>query len=296
MDNRLKRNHLGFLEIDEKPTSAELQEHYASQYYQAPKSATYQTLYSPEELDRLRGRAELRRIAAMNQIRIEISSMLDVGCGEGWALGAFFDAGWTVRGIDFSEFGVSTQNPRLREFVTVGDVYAILDEFISKGDRFGVVNLAHVLEHVLDPIELLRRLHSVVMPGGLLVVSVPNDGNALHEELFASGKISHRWWIAPPEHLNYFTADSLRRTASATGWNLVDLWGDFPVDWFLVNEHSNYVDDKSLGAAAHASRLVLERHIAASGPEREIPFWRALGGVGLGRSMIAFLQPARGEG
>lgn len=198
MDNRLSRNHLGFLEVIEKPTSVELQAHYANHYFQKQSSSTYKASYAPDELSRIRERAELRRIAATRLTGVDTSSMLDVGCGEGWVLGAFFDAGWVARGIDFSEYGVASQNPRLRDLVTVGDVYEILDGIIQEGQRFGVVNLDHVLEHVLDPIALLRRLHSIVMPGGLLIVSVPNDGNALHEELFTAGKIERRWWIAPP--------------------------------------------------------------------------------------------------
>lgn len=291
MDNRLSRNHLGFLEVIEKPTSVELQAHYANHYFQKQSSSTYKASYAPDELNRIRERAELRRIAATRLTGVDTSSMLDVGCGEGWVLGAFSDAGWVARGIDFSEYGVASQNPRLRDLVTVGDVYEILDGIFQEGQRFGVVNLDHVLEHVLDPIALLRRLHSIVMPGGLLIVSVPNDGNALHEELFTAGKIERRWWIAPPEHLNYFTADSLRRTTSATGWNLADLWGDFPIDWFLVNGHSNYVNNDALGPEAHASRLILERHIASQGPEREMALWRSFGDVGLGRNLTAFLQP-----
>lgn len=167
----------------------------------------------------------------------------------------------------------------------------MLDVLASERSTYKVVNLDHVLEHVLDPVALLQRLHNVVDSDGLLLIDVPNDGNALHEELFANQSIRRRWWIAPPEHLNHFTIESFRSVATETGWDVVDLWSDFPIDWFLANRHSNYVDDVSLGPEAHSARLFIERHIAAQGPENELSFYRALAAVGLGRSVTGVLRP-----
>lgn len=175
--------------------------------------------------------------------------------------------------------------------MTVGDIFAVLDQYAADKLRFDVVNLDHVLEHVLNPVALLEKLHTVVQLGGLLLVDVPNDGNDFQEDLFASSRIGRRWWIAPPEHLSYFNLESFHTIAATTGWDVVDLWSDFPIDWFLANRHSNYVDDVSLGPEAHSARLFIERHIAAQGPENELSFYRALAAVGLGRSVTGVLRP-----
>lgn len=293
MDERLRLTEHGFLEIRDRPTLEELQRHYAESYFQNPGNSSYQVAYSSEEIQYTESRAALKRFAAEGHLGGSMSGrLLDVGCGEGWLLSVFQRGGWDVAGIDFSSFGIASHNPSLLEFVRIGDVYEFLDVLASDRESFDVVNLDHVLEHVLDPVGLLERLHFVVRPGGVLLVDVPNDGNSFHEELFASSSIERRWWIAPPEHLNYFTAESFRKTASETGWEVVDLFADFPIDWFLANKHSNYVDDDSLGPAAHSARLLLSRHIGANGLNRELDFYRALAAVGLGRSLTGILKAA----
>ena len=276
----------------------ELQRHYAKRYFQTPENSSYQRTYSSDEIEYTEARAALKHFAAKEHLALSRPGrLLDVGCGEGWLLSVFRREGWDVAGIDFSSFGILSHNPSLLECVTIGDVYYVLDVLAS--DRryaFDAVNLDHVLEHVLDPLGLLERLHSVLHPDGVLLVDVPNDGNSYHEELFSDAKIERRWWISPPEHLNYFTAESLRKVASATGWEVVDMFADFPIDWFLANSHSNYVDDDSLGPAAHLARLQLSRHIGAHGLNRELDFYRALAAVGLGMSLTGVLKAAYSSG
>ena len=293
MDERLRLTELGFLQIQERPTTEELQRHYAERYYQAPESSSYQAAYSDEEIQYREARAEVKRFAVEPHLGgSRPGSLLDVGCGEGWLLSVFRGGGWDVAGIDFSSFAISSHNPSLLDRVTTGDVYELLDLLALDRQAFDLVNLDHVLEHVLDPVGLLERLRNVLSPGGVLLVDVPNDGNSFQEELFSDAKIERRWWISPPEHLNYFTAESLRKVASATDWEVVDMFADFPIDWFLANSHSNYVDDDSLGPAAHSARLLLSRHIGAHGLNRELDFYRALAAVGLGRSLTAVLKAA----
>lgn len=297
MDERLRLTELGFLQIQERPTPEELQRHYAERYYQAPESSSYETVYSDEDIHYREARAELKRFAVDPHLGgSSPGSLLDVGCGEGWLLSVFQRGGWEVAGIDFSSFGIASHNPSLLEFVRIGDVYELLDALASDRESFDVVNLDHVLEHVLDPVGLLERLHCVVRSSGVLLVDVPNDGNSFHEELFASSSIERRWWIAPPEHLNYFTAESFRNTASETDWEVVDMFSDFPIDWFLANKHSNFVNDDSFGPAAHSARLLLSRHIGANGLNRELDFYRALSAVGLGRSLTGVLKAAHPRG
>ncbi len=291
MDERLRLHELGFLEVRDRPTSSELRDHYANRYFQNPDNSSYQISYSAQEIHEIEARAELKRSAVANQFE-GVGRLLDVGCGEGWLLSVFHRAGWAVAGLDFSSFGISAHNPELVESVTIGDVYESLDAISAERQVFDVVNLDHVLEHVLDPVELLTRLHNVLTPRGCLLVDIPNDGNAFHEQLFADKVIGQRWWIAPPEHLNYFTTESFRRVAIATGWDVVDAFADFPIDWYLANSHSNYVDDKSRGREAHNARMRLSRQIGAHGPERELEFYRALAGVGLGRRVTGVLKAA----
>lgn len=228
--------------------------------------------------------------------RNEPGRLLDVGCGEGFVLAHFAAQDWTVAGIDYSHSGVDALNPEVSAYVEFGDLFALLQNRIQAGECHDVVWCSNVLEHVLDPLGLLGSLREVVAEDGLLVVTVPNDGGAYHEDLFARGAVSRRFWITIPDHLSYFTADSLAAAAAATGWDCLEINADFPIDWFLAHEGSNYVEDRSQGSAAHLARLYLERVIGAAGIQAANRFYSALAGVGLGRNITAYLRPATGKG
>ncbi|MEO3428957.1 methyltransferase domain-containing protein [Pelagibius sp. CAU 1746] len=290
-DPRLKRNPLGFLEVVSRPSEDELSDYYAQTYYQQEKSS-YRKSYPPDELAVIDLRIAQRAARALELLhRDGPGNLLDVGCGEGFVLAAFAKQGWTVAGVDHSRAGVESMNPDFADKVEQGDLFALLRRRIEAGERHDLVWLGNVLEHVLDPLGLLDSLRSLVAPGGLLVATVPNDGNAYHEDLLAGGAIPERFWIAIPDHMSYFTIDSLRRTAEATGWDCLDVQADFPIDLFLAHEGSNYVRDRSQGGAAHRARLQLERIVGAAGIEAANRFYSALADVGLGRNITAFMRP-----
>jgi hypothetical protein len=123
------------------------------------------------------------------------------------------------------------------------------------------------------------------------VVTVPNDGSMLQENLYESGDIPDRFWIALPDHLAYFSADSLAATADRTGWRCLEMIGDFPVDLFLLHEGSNYIRDRSKGPAAHQARVRMELMLARLPTGRANELFRSLARAGLGRNITAFLTP-----
>jgi len=290
-DHRLRRHPLGFLEVVQRPSPSELSKYYADHYYQESHSS-YQAKYSPEELTCIRLRIEQRAFHAIAlHPGMRNRSLLDVGCGEGFVLAHFDNLGWEVEGIDFSLAGVSTMNPSLIGRVDQGDIFSILQSRIARGATYDLVWLGNVLEHVLDPIGLLRSLRQLVNVDGALVVTVPNDGSEYQEGLLRDGLINRRFWIAIPDHMSYFTADSLRDTAAATGWSMTDILASFPIDLYLAHPGSNYVKDRDLGPAAHRARLRFGTLVNAHGPEAANRLYSAFAKVGLGRDLTAFLQP-----
>jgi 2-polyprenyl-3-methyl-5-hydroxy-6-metoxy-1,4-benzoquinol methylase len=289
-DSRLRRHKLGFWELAQKPSAAELAAYYEKNYFQN-ELASYSKSYSTLETQVIDLRISLRA-AQVAEItgRTTSGSMLDVGCGEGFVMRHFSSLGWQVAGIDFSRAGVDHHNPEYAHLTKQGDVFQLLAEKIDTAEQHDVVWLGNVLEHVLDPVGLLQSLRQLVRPDGLLVVTVPNDGSAYQESLLESGTISERFWIAVPDHISYFSVDSLRHTAEATGWQCLGLQGDFPIDLFLAHPGANYVADRTCGPAAHHARLKLEELIGQSGHAPANRFYTALADVGLGRNLTAYLR------
>ena len=318
-------NELGYYEVTRKPTPEELRDYYAQRYYQENRSS-YQPAYSEAEREHIEGKLRLRHwvlaqllnpakalaetaiaaasaaasvsaeAAAIAPTSITASApartFLDVGCGEGWALDYFQRQSWDVLGLDFSSFSLEQFHPGLRGRLRAGDLYDGLGELISEGRQFDVLWLDNVLEHVLDPAELLRRCRALTRPGGVLLVDVPNDFSPLQQHLLATGHIDRPFWVALPDHLSYFGAESLRNLAAATGWRTARLLGDQPIDLNLFNPATNYVLNKSAGKGAHQARLEQDNFLLRTAPLPAVAaYYEAMAGVGLGRSLVAFLQP-----
>lgn len=290
-DSRLKLNSYGFLEASTPPSLDELQDYYAKRYYQN-ESGNYRKSYSEQELAYIQLKIEQKaHLASKLRGHNETGSFLDVGCGEGFALAYFDSIGWHVAGIDFSVGGLETMNSHMLSNVEIGDTYTVLNKYIASGKQYDLVWLSNVLEHVLDPVELLISLQKIVVSNGLLIVTVPNDGSKYQEFLLKNGNVATRFWIALPDHLSYFTYESLINTAEATGWLCRDILADFPIDLFLLHPESNYVIDRSAGSAAHKARIDFELHVGYYSHEIVNSFYSSLAQIGLGRNLTAFLKP-----
>ncbi|GAB2872923.1 class I SAM-dependent methyltransferase [Hymenobacter ruber] len=293
LPDTIRQNEFGFYEIKNKPTPEELRDYYARRYYQE-NLTTYQPEYPAEELEHIEGKLRLRHWV-LEQLRGTASgagSFLDIGCGEGWALDYFQRQGWDVLGLDFSSFSVEKFHPALREKLRTGDLYEQVQKLVAARQQFDVLWLDNVLEHVLEPADLLRQCRQLIKPNGVLVVDVPNDFSALQQHLLDTGQIDRPFWVVLPDHLSYFTQSGLRNLAAATNWRVAKIIGDQPIDLNLLNPATNYVMDRAAGKGAHQSRLVQDNFLLRTAPLPAVAaYYEALAGVGLGRSIVAFLQP-----
>ncbi len=274
----------GYVRVDPLPSATELAEYYASNYYQNPHG-TYSSTYTSQELQHKRIRNDfLFRVFTTGIVVNGSEKFLDVGCGEGFLLSTFEEKGWDVLGLDFSAYGVGKFNPHLAKRLIVGDIYDSLDSLIKQNRKFDCINLGNVLEHVLNPISLLRNLKKLMHGNAVLSITVPNDFSRLQVSLYESKKIKEQYWIAVPDHLNYFSYKSLCETAAQAGLDSVDVLADFPIEWFLANENSNYSINPKNGKAAHFARVTLDSLITSEHEFDDVKnFWSAMARVGQGR-------------
>ena len=295
MDDQLKKHSLGFWQLAEPPSIQDLGLYYANSYYQNQKS-NYRHSYSEFEKEVLLKKINRHLDKALSIAAEAIGSRaLDVGCGEGFVLRELRDRGFQVTGIDFSVAGVQRMNPDLARFVEQGEIDQVLRKYVQNRRVFDLIWVDHVLEHVLDPATLLAHLRTLLANSGVMVVSVPNDGTRFQEKLLEKGIIQSRWWIAPPDHISYFTLESLEALARANGFESRSPEGSFPIDWFLAHPGSNYVEDTSAGPGAHFARLFIEHEIENSGERKNLTnrFYEALADLGLGRNLVTFLVKAQ---
>lgn len=134
--------------------------------------------------------------------------LLDVGCGNGQFLKVAREMGWNVEGVDFDEQAVGVARAAGLE-VRLGGV----ELFEGVSERYDVITLSHVIEHVHDPIDVLGRIHRLLKPGGRLWLETPNLGSVGHR-LYGP----HWRGLEPPRHLVLFTAASLRSVLHKVGF------------------------------------------------------------------------------
>lgn len=293
MDDRLKQHELGYWEMIDKPTPEELKKYYAEKYYQEAHGS-YEHVYTEGELSFF-GAKLTQQFAVVKTAIPHLPQgkgrLLDVGCGEGYTLAFFREQGWSVKGIDFSSAGVSSKNPDCLDALNTGDLFELLDSEIAAGNTYDVLWLQHVLEHVVDPLELLVSLKKLIAKNGIAVITVPNDGSLTQSGALRHNHIDRAFWVAPPDHLTYFDRNSLINITNKTGWENIEVTANFPIDWFLFHAGSNYIQDKLQGKPAHFARIEIENLINERPPEDVNRFWSSLAKLGMGRDITIFLRP-----
>lgn len=205
--------------------------------------------------------------------------VLDVGCGTGDLVRSLADAGWDAHGTEPSA-EIAAAGRALGLDIEIKPARMYLHDWLAAGHpRFGAVTLINVLEHVPDPIGLLRDIAGVLAPGGRLVLRVPNDFNPLQmAALRALG--GEPWWVVSPDHLNYFDHASLRSVVERLGFEVVDQSADFPMELFLLMG-SDYRHRPRVGSAVHHRRRAFE---LAIDPEARRALGRGWAAAGMGRN------------
>jgi SAM-dependent methyltransferase len=287
----LKIHKDGWRSIEPAPSAAELKAFYAGAYFQE-SHGTYAQAYSDVELKHRALLADLL-LHALGEARGGAAGgkLLEIGCGEGWFLKAALAAGYEARGLEFSDFGLNRFNPALAERVEFGDAFEALDRLIEAREQVDVCVMEHVLEHVADPQALLARLPAILTPGGVVAITVPNDFSPVQLRARALGHIDREFWVAPPQHLNYFNSDTLTRLLERMGFEVAGAYASFPIDWFLFHPGSNYVRTPGAGKAAHDARMALDLVMAENCMAAFHGLAQALAACGAGRSLTVIVRP-----
>jgi SAM-dependent methyltransferase len=139
-----------------------------------------------------------------------LGRMLDVGCGNGATIRAFGQVAprWTKVGTEFDgKYRAEVESIPNTEPLHVGPVEAV-------PGSFDVITMIHVLEHIVDPVAVLRTLRDKLAPGGLLLIEVPHHPANPFELLIA-------------DHRSHFTTDSLVRALTAAGYEIVSVAEDW---------------------------------------------------------------------
>ncbi|KAF3978467.1 MAG: class I SAM-dependent methyltransferase [Methylococcales symbiont of Iophon sp. n. MRB-2018] len=288
MKYNIIKNKYNYYEVENKPSSEELQEYYSKKYYQEG-AGSYEISYDNDEKIYFLNKIEQKHQVVKSMLKKEIGKLLDIGSGEGFSLKYFDELGWDCTGLDFSDYGISQQNPRQKKLLIAGDISNNIQTIISKGKKFDLIWLDNVLEHVINPFQLLLDIHKILDKNGVLVIDVPNDFSIIQNYLLKNKHIDREFWVCPPDHLSYFSKEGLSNITKATGWDIKKTISDHPIDMDLLNPNSNYVINPKTGKGAHKKRIEFESLLHSISIDKTNRFYEAMADLGIGRNIVNFL-------
>ncbi len=138
--------------------------------------------------------------------------LLDVGCGMGFFLVAARERGWQVQGIELSEYAAQYGRDRL----SVPIVTTLAEQSALPAASFDAITLWDSIEHIRQPLAVLREMSQLLKPGGVLALTTPNISSLAYKLLGV-----HWWILGPREHIYYFDRLSLRRILEPLGFSVV---------------------------------------------------------------------------
>jgi SAM-dependent methyltransferase len=153
--------------------------------------------------------------------------LLDVGVGTGLLIHLARQAGWEASGVDICAEAAERAHAEFGVPVAVGDF-----ESAKLGGGYDAITMADVLEHSRDPRAFLARALSLLAPGGMLYVGVPNhrslvfltaDGLGL---LPGTAGLIDRLYV--PNHYHYFSPSTLTTLVNEVGFEVAVLERENP--------------------------------------------------------------------
>ncbi|MDJ0685632.1 MAG: GNAT family N-acetyltransferase [Alphaproteobacteria bacterium] len=196
-------------------------------------AATFRKIMAlpPDKSDNRARVARVRDFADGGLQGAPLRRLLDVGSGLAVFPAAMKEAGWDCTALDPDPRGAAHAR-------ALAGVAGVAGDFMKVGDlgRFDAISFNKVLEHVPDPIAMLRRAADFLAPGGFIYVELP-DG----ERAIASGPDREEFFI---EHYCAFSEASFHALAERAGFQvsafgrLVEPSGKYTLYGFLAGPDS----------------------------------------------------------
>ncbi len=139
--------------------------------------------------------------------------LLDVGCGSGAYGASLLRLGWNVDGIEMDRVAAERA---LRAGLQVQTCR--IEEAELPPARYDVITFWHVLEHLEDPVEALRRVRVSLRQGGIVIIEVPNWSGIM-------ARLTGSYWfhLDLPRHRLHFTPFSLGLALHQAGFYISHL-------------------------------------------------------------------------
>lgn len=194
-----------------------------------------------------------------------VRRVLDFGAGEGHLVAAFRSLGLAADGVEPSIAG--RDDARSRYGIELGQALPPATD-----DRYDLIVLQHVLEHVGDPVTVLRELAERLDPVGSMFIEVPNASSF---EMLRPAR--RRGILDLPLHLYHFTPHTLSAVLAAAGLEAVRVsltnpdWLEWLFAFRAVRRPAGEEIEKSLQHGVHPRSTADRPSLRRAWRERVLP-------------------------
>jgi len=211
--------------VSPRPTQERLFQYYLN--YEAPKMwrdvvrATSETRMVTQYEPRVRALS-----AAINKAGANRNHFLDFGAG----VGGFAQA--VKRSGSFGSVAVFDPDSEVTTAVSSSDIEVYSGTIEDLPDcYFDAVSMNDVIEHVFDPGDLLKSLHSKLTDNGILFIVTPNSASIEYDLLNTKSRS-----VGPPEHMQYFRPSSISLLLKDSLFSLIDVSTPGELDVEILKE------------------------------------------------------------
>ena len=281
----------GYRHLYPLPAEYELEAFYKEYYHQEKQYIDYQTVddsYISKEISAMQANREFRHIYAKVETLVldkVPSTMIDIGGGNNLLSRFFMDRGWEATVFEPNCDAANYQ--RQFQISVVESMFGHAE--CSQKRSYAFINLQFVLEHVLNPLNMLCQSVGMLDADGIIRVCVPNDFSPGQMAWLSKTKLEPPW-ISYPDHINYFDFDSLSRLLASAGLVEVSRETSFPLE-FLLLTGTDYYTDKNQQKQVASIVTGFETAWLNSGQEKYLGFlYETLAQLGMGRSAIIYAR------
>lgn len=171
------------------PSAEELEKYYESENY---NRTTYLSPITAKRYHELLDGFEKYR---------NTNKLLDIGTGAGLFAQIAVERGWEVFGTELTQEAVDDcSNKGIKMFK------GQLDEAHFEDNMFDVITCIETIEHLNNPLMLVKEMHRITRPNGMVYITTPNFNAVLRYWLNSKYDI-----IEYPLHLTYYTKNTLKK-------------------------------------------------------------------------------------
>ncbi|WP_103069077.1 class I SAM-dependent methyltransferase [Aquimarina sediminis] len=188
-----------------KPDENELGKYYESEDYIShtdSKRSLFEKLYHL-----VKGYSLNKKVKLISKLNGSSGHLLDIGAGTGDFLCIAKKKGWIVDGVEPNSFATKLAQEK--------EIYLQPETTTLDSQKFDVITMWHVLEHVPDVKNQIQELKRLLKPNGYVIIAVPNFKSY-------DAKYYKSFWAAydVPRHLWHFSKTAIKKLFQEQGLEL----------------------------------------------------------------------------